>query len=361
MAKSALKFKDTVEAFDRLSADISARRFAPVYLLMGEEGYFIDRLCEQLSEGILDETERAFNQITLYGKDSDAGTVINCCRQMPMSGRYEVIIVKEAQQMRDVEKLSVYTSKPSPTTILVICHKEKSTDRRSAFYKSAFYKSIAEHGVVFESVRPRDYEVGAWLTSLVAGKGCSIDRKALAMLTDHLGTDLAKISNEIDKLLVSLPEGVKQITDTDIEQNIGISKDFNCYELCRAVVTQDMPRAMDIASHLSRNPKANPMPVILAALFGQFRDIFTVNYLRWQSRVQKTPFPSDGELMRFVKVGNPYFLGELKQNAALWNNSKVYNVLGLLREYDAKSKGVDSGGISDGELLRELLLKIFIQ
>lgn len=356
MAKSDVKFKDAVERFNRLSADIAARRFVPVYLLMGEESYFIDRLCEQLSEGILDESERAFNQITLYGKDSDAGTVVNCCRQMPMSGQYEVIIVKEAQQMRDVEKLSVYTAKPSPTTILVICHKEKNADRRSSLYKS-----VVEHGAVFESVRPRDYEIGSWLTSLAAQKGCTFDRKALSMLTDHLGTDLSKISNEIDKLLVSLPEGSKHITDAHIEQNIGISKDFNRYELCRAVVTKDMRRAMDIAAHLSRNPKANPMHPILTALFGQFRDIFTVNYLRWQTRVQQKPFPSDGELMRMVEVGSPYFLGELKQTAALWNNSKVYDVLGLLREYDAKSKGVDSGGMTDAELLRELLLKIFLK
>ena len=354
MAKSAIKFKDSVEMFGRLTADIAARRFAPLYLLMGEESFFIDRLCEQLASTLLDETERAFNQITLYGKDTDAGTVVNCCRQMPMGGSREVIILKEAQQMRDLDKLALYTSKPSPTTVLVICHKEKNADKRSSLYKS-----IADKGVVFESVRPRDYEIGSWLDSFVTGKGCSIDRKALAMLTDHLGTDIAKISNELDKLLVSLPEGERRITDSVIEQNIGISKDFNCYELCRAVVTKDVKRSMTIADHLSRNPKANPMPVIMAALFGQFRDIFVVNYLRWQSRVKNMPFPGDGELMKLVKVGSPYFLGELKQTAALWQNSKVFAILGLLREYDAKSKGVNNGGMSDGELLRELLLKIF--
>ena len=356
MAKSAVKFKDSAEMFDRITADIAARRFAPVYLLMGEESFFIDRLSEQLASTVLDETERAFNQIVLYGKDSDVGTVVNCCRQMPMTGRYEVIIVREAQQMRDVEKLSLYTSKPSPTTILIICHKEKSVDKRSALYKN-----VVDKGVVFESVRPRDYEIGGWLTAFIESKGCTIDRKALAMLTDHLGTDMSKISNEISKLLVSLPEGTRRITDAHIEQNIGISKDFNCYELCRAVVTQNVARSMEIADHLARNPKANPMPVILTALFGQFRDIFVVNYLRWQTRRKQVPFPSDAELMKVVKVGSPYFLNELKQTAALWDNRKVFNILGLLREYDAKSKGVDSGGMGDGELLREFLLKVFMQ
>ena len=356
MAKSGVKFKDAVEQFARLSGDIAARRFASVYLLMGEESYFIDRLCEQLASTVLDESERAFNQIVLYGKDTDAGTVINCCRQMPMGGSREVIIVKEAQQMRDLEKLSVYTSHPSPSTVLVICHKEKSVDKRSALYKS-----VAAGGEVFESVRPRDYEIGSWLESFVRGRGCTIDRKALAMLTDHLGTDISKIANELEKLSVSLPEGTNHITDAHIEENIGISKDYNCYELCRAVVARDVARSMAIAEHLARNPKANPLMVTVSALFGQFRDIFAVNYLRWQSKRRGTPFPSDAELMKSVKVGNPYFLNELKQTSALWANTKVFAILGLLREYDAKSKGVDSGGMSDGELLRELLLKIFMQ
>lgn len=356
MAKSAVKFKDTTDQFARLTADIAAGRFSPVYLLMGEEAFFIDRLSEQLATSVLDQTERAFNQIVLYGKDTDAGTVVNCCRQMPMSGRYEVIIVKEAQQMRDIDKLSLYTSKPSPTTILVICHKEKNVDKRSALYKSA-----TASGTVFESVRPRDYEIGGWLQSFVESRGCTIDRKALAMLTDHLGTDISKISNELTKLTVSLPEGTRHITDLHIEQNIGISKDFNCYELCKAVVNKDVARSMNIAAQLARNPKANPLTVTLSALFGQFRDIFAVNYLRWLSKHKNIPFPGDAELMKYVKVGSPYFLNELKQTATLWPNSKVFAILGLLREYDAKSKGVDSGGMTDGELLRELLLKIFMQ
>ena len=356
MAKSSIRFRDAVAEFDRLSGEISARRFAPLYLLMGEEGYFIDALAEQLAATVLDEAQRAFNQTVVYGRDADAGQVINLCRQLPMMGERQVVIVKEAQQLRGIEKLALYSQQPVPTTLLVICHKEKSVDRRSAFYKGC-----AANGAVFESVRPRDYEIGAWLTSFVESRGCTIDRKALAMLTDHLGTDISKIANELTKLSVSLPEGTRHITDAHIEQNIGISKDFNCYELCRAVVSKDVARSMNIAEQLARNPKANPLPVTLSALFGQFRDIFAVNYLRWQSQRRQMPFPSDAELMKVVKVGSPYFLNELKQTASLWHNTKVFNILGLLREYDAKSKGVDSGGMTDGELLRELLLKILMQ
>lgn len=356
MAKSTLKFKDSVAAFERLRSQIAARQFAPIYLLMGEESYFIDALCDQLSSTILSPAEQAFNQITVYGKDSEAGQIVNLCRQMPMMGSCEVIIVKEAQQLRQIEKLSHYTSKPQKSTILIICHKEKSVDKRSAFYKQC-----NSAGEVFESIRPRDYEIGPWLTQFIAGKGLRISPKAVQMLSDHLGCDIAKISNELDKLLVSLPAGTTDITDTHIEQNVGISKDFNNFELCNAVAMQDMARAMKIADHFARNPKDNPLLVTVMALFGQFRDMFIINYLRWLSKHKGVAFPNEMELMRTLKKSNLYAVKELSQQSLRWPNRKVFNILGLLREYDGKSKGIDTGGMNDGELLRELLLKIFMQ
>ena len=354
MAKSAIKFKDSAADYERIAADIRARRFAPVYLLMGEESYFIDSLADMLAGSILNEAERAFNQLTVYGRDSDAGQVVNLCRQMPMMGSYEVIIVREAQQLKNIEKLALYTAKPQPTTILVICHKEKTVDKRSQLYKS-----VSSGGTVFESVRPRDYEISAWLSQFAAQRGYSLDAKALSMLTDHLGTDLSKISNELQKLVVSLPEGSKTITDEHIERHTGISKDYNNFELCRAVSRREKERALTIAAQFAANPKDNPLLLTVMALFSQFRQMFLLNYLRWQQRVKNIPFPSDAELMRILKVGNIYAIGELKQAAAAWNNRAVFNILGLLREYDAKSKGLGSGSESDGELLRELLLKIF--
>ena len=279
MAKSAVKFKDTVSEYERLAREIRSRKFAPVYLLMGEESYFIDSLADLLAATVLDEAARAFNQITVYGRDTEAGQVVNLCRQMPMMGSYQVVILKEAQQLRGIERLSLYTQKPSPTTILVICHKEKNVDKRSAFYKGC-----AANGAVLESVRPRDYEIASWLQQFIRERGLTIDAKALSMLTDHLGTDIAKISNELHKLTVSLPEGTTRITDADIEANIGISKDFNNVELCKAVATRDMARALMIADHFARNPKDNPLLLTIMALFGQFRDLFVVNYLGWLSR-----------------------------------------------------------------------------
>ena len=356
MAKSTLKFKDSVAAFEALRAEIAARRFAPIYLLMGEESYFIDALCEQLSSSILTPAEQSFNQITVYGKDSDAGQVVNLCRQMPMMGSHEVIILKEAQQLRQIEKLTHYTSKPQPSTILIICHKEKSLDKRSALYKQC-----QKEGVVFESVRPRDYEIGPWLTQFIQSKGLSIVPKAVQMLTDHLGCDVAKLSSEIDKLMLALPVGTKSITDQHIEQNVGISKEFNNFELCNAVAVWDVERAMRIADHFARNPKDNPLLVTVMALYSLFRDMFIINYLRWLAKYKSQPMPSEGELMRILKKSNPYAVRELSQQSTRWPNRKVFTVLGLLREYDGKSKGIDTGGMNDGELLRELLLKIFMQ
>ena len=355
MAKGGIKFKDSVADFERISKNITSRKFSSIYLLMGEESYFIDSLCDQLSNSILDPATQSFSQITVYGKDSEAGQVVNMCRQVPMMGEFQVVIVKEAQQLRGIEKLALYTKKPSPSTILIICHKEKGLDKRSQLYKS-----ILSGGLIFESIRPRDYEISTWLTQFINKKGLTIDSKSSSMLIDYLGTNISNISNELEKLMVSLPSGVKAITDVDIEKNIGISKEFNNFELCNAVLSKNMMRALTIAEHFANNPKNNPLLVTIMALFGQFKKIFIVNYLNWQVRNKGAAIPSDMELMSVLKVNNIYAIRDLKQVATTWNNKKVFEVLGLLREYDAKSKGIDTGGASDRELLRELLLKILI-
>ncbi len=354
MAKSAVRFKDTVATYDALVAEVKARRFAPVYLLMGEESYFIDSLAELLSETVLEEAARAFSQYTVYGRDVEAGQVVNLCRQMPMVGSHQVVIVKEAQQMSKAEKLSLYVENPSPSTLLVLCYKGKTMDKRTAFYKWA-----AKSGAVLESVRPYESEISGWLSHYVASQGCAIDAKALSMFTDYLGADISKIVNELKKLLLSLPEGTKRITDAHIEQNIGISKEFNNFELCKAVLSRNMGRALQIADQLNRNPRENPTLLTILALFTQFKTLFLYNYLLWQARNKGIPVPPDQELYRLLK-SNYYALQELKQAAPLWPNKKVFSILGLLREYDAKSKGLGAGSISEGELRRELILKLFM-
>ncbi|MFI3263862.1 MAG: DNA polymerase III subunit delta [Rikenellaceae bacterium] len=354
MAKSTLKFRDSVAEVARIGSSVEARNFSPIYLLMGEESYFIDQLCDRLDASILSEAERSFNSVTLYGKDSEVGQVINCCRQMPMMGERQVVILKEAQQLRTIEKLSLYTSKPNPSTILIICHKDKSLDKRSQLYKHC-----AAQGVVFESIRPRDYEIAPWLSEYIASRGCQIDHKALSMITENLGTDLSKITGEITKLLLSLPVGTTKITDSDVEQNIGISKEFNNFELCRAVSTRNFARALMIADHFARNPKDNPLLLTVMALFNEFKHLFVYNYLMWLTKFRNAAPPTDSDLMSKLNIRNSYAIGELRRTAPLWPNKRVFAILGLLREYDAKSKGINTGGASDGELLRELLLKIF--
>lgn len=337
-----------------LRSRIAQHKYSPVYLLMGEEGFFIDSIASQLAETVLTEAERSFDQTVVYGKDTKAGDLCDLARQMPMMGSVQLIIVREAQQLDRIDELSHYTAQPSSSTILVLCYKGKNVDKRLTVYKS-----IAASGTVFESVRPRDYEMKDWLKRFIESRGLRIEAKAVDMLVDHLGTDLSKISNELDKLVVALPEGTKDITPQHIEDNIGISKDFNIYELCKAVTTHNTTRALTIADYFARNPKNNPLVVTIMALFGQFKEIFIINYYRWLSQKKGVAMPSDMEFCRILHVSSPFIVGELKQAAALYPNRQTFNILGIIREYDARSKGIGGGGLDDGELLREMLLRIF--
>ena len=357
MAKQ-MKFADCVAQYNSMMSDIKARCFQPIYLLMGDESFFIDALCDALAQTILTEAERAFNQIVVYGLDTEAGAVVNLCRQLPMMGSYQVVIVREAQQMSKLEALSHYTTSPQSSTILIVCYKNKEQGR-GIDKRQSLYKSCAKNGAVFESIHPREYEVDSWLSSYVASRGLSISPKALAMLKEHVGMDLSRIAREVDKLAVSMSGNGTTVTDQHIEQYIGVSKDFNFFELNDAVLKRDVARAMSIADHFAQNPKTHPITQTITMMFGQFRQLFIYNYLQWQSRRQAKPMPSDGELMSIVGISNTFALKELKANAGRWANSRVFAVLGYLRKYDAKSKGVNSGGLDAGELLKELLLKIF--
>ena len=358
MAKSS-KFNDALTSYNSIMKDIEARRFAPIYLLSGDEGYFIDAIAERLGDTILNEAERSFNQVTVYGADSDTGKIVMLCRQMPMMGNYQLVIVREAQQLTKIENLVHYTSSPQSTTILIICYKNKEQGK-GLDKRTAFYKSCAKAGCVFESVRPKEYEIDQWLSSHINSRGFSIEPKAIAMLKEHVGMDISRIVREIDKLAVSINEGQTKITDADIEQYIGISKEFNSFELNDAVMKRDVGRAMRIAEHFAHNPKNYPITQTIMLLFNQFQQLFLLNYHMWQSRKRGIPMPPDTELMSAVRANHPFVLKELKANIGRWTGPQLFRALGLLREYDAKSKGVNSGGLDSGELLKELLLKIFM-
>lgn len=358
MAKG-MKFSDCIADYNMIMKSIEARQFAPIYLLSGDEGYFIDAIADRLASTILNEAERSFNQLTVYGQDSDPGKIVMLCRQMPMMGSYQVVIVKEAQQLAKIENLNLYTSQPQPTTILIICYKNKEQGR-GIDKRTAFYKSCAKSGCVFESMRPKEYEIDGWLTSYIASLGLKADPKAVAMLKEHVGMDIGRIVKEIDKLKVSMAVGEKIITDSHIEEYIGLSKDYNNFELNDAVLKQDVGRAMRIAEHFAHNQKTYPITLTITLLFSLFQQLFLLNYHLWQSRKRGIPMPADAELMRAIRANNLYAVKELKANIGRWNGPRLFKILGYLREYDAKSKGVDSGGLDGGELLKELLLKIFM-
>lgn len=358
MAKTA-KFSDCTADYSAIMRDIEARKFAPIYLLSGDEGYFIDAIADRLASTILNEAERSFNQLVVYGQDSDPGKIVMLCRQMPMMGSYQVVIVKEAQQLSKIENLNLYTSQPQATTILVVCYKNKEQGR-GIDKRTAFYKSCVKNGCVFESVRPREYEIDGWLSSYIASTGLAIDPKAMAMLKEHVGMDIGRMVKELDKLKVSMAVGETRITDSHIEQYIGLSKEYNTFELNDAVLKQDVGRAMRIAEHFAHNQKTYPITLTITILFGLFQQLFLLNYHMWQSRKRGIPMPADAELMRAIRANNPFAVKELKANIGRWNGPRLFKILGYLREYDAKSKGVDSGGLDGGELLKELLLKIFM-
>ncbi len=338
---------------------IEARQFAPIYLLTGDEGYFIDAIAERLSQSILNEAERSFNQVTVYGADSDTGKIVMLCRQLPMMGNYQVVIVREAQQLTKIENLVHYTTSPQSSTILILCYKNKEQGK-GLDKRTSFYKSCVKSGCLFESVRPKEYEIDQWLGSHIGSRGLGIEPKAIAMLKEHVGMDISRIVHELDKLKVSMPENQKMITDTDIEQYIGISKEFNSFELNDAVMKRDVGRAMRIAGHFAQNPKTYPITQTITLLFNQFQQLFLLNYHMWQNRKKGVPMPTDTELIPAIRAYNAFALKELKANIGKWTGPQLFKVLGLLREYDAKSKGVNSGGLDGGELLKELLLKIFM-
>ena len=358
MAKSnKIRFRDNMAQFESIRNDIATRKFAPIYLFMGEEGYFIDELSNQLAQTILPEEQQAFCQITAYGKDYSSGQIVAMCRQMPMGGNYQVVIVKEAQSLSSgkIEDIAAYTKSPALTTILIICHKDKSVDKRSQLYKTC-----SANGIVFESTRPNSTEINSWLIAFTHNKGLKIDPKAVSMLVEHLGVDISKISNEIDKLILALPNGILSITPEHIEQFVGISKDFNQYEFSNAVTAREVDKALLIAEVMTQAKKSGVMIVVIRSLFFSFKQIFIYKYMEWAQIKQRQPMPDSSSLCRIMGLPFPSQLEGVIRKSSQWSLAQAFAVLGILREYDAKSKGYNSGDAGEAELLREIVLKIFM-
>jgi DNA polymerase III subunit delta len=324
--------------------DIKSGNIKPIYFLMGEEPYYIDKLSEYIENNILQEHERDFNQTVLYGRDVTIEDIIGNAKRFPMMADRQVVIVKEAQELaRTIDKLESYAENPQPTTVLVICYKYKTLDKRKKVTKV-----LEKAGVVFESKKLYENQVGDWLKRVLQGKKLLIEPKAAAMLVDFLGTDLSKIANELDKLAIVLPQG-STITPAIIEDNIGFSKDFNVFEFRKSIGEKNQLKAYQIADYFAKNPKDNPMVVTTSLVFSFFSQL-----LQYHGLKDKSP----RNVASVLKV-NPYFLKDYDLALRNYPMKKVSQIVATLRDIDVKSKGVGANALPQSDLLKEMLVKIF--
>ncbi|MBF0648761.1 DNA polymerase III subunit delta [Dysgonomonas sp. GY75] len=330
--------------FEQIIADIKARKFKPVYLLMGDEPYYIDEITDMLVSTVLPEEEKDFNQTIRYGMETDVASVITMARSFPMMSDYQLIVIKEAQNLSKIEELEVYAKNPLHTTVLVLNYKNGTLDKRKKLYAE-----IDKNGIVFESKKIPEYKIPAFISSYMQQKGLTIDAKSAQMLSDYLGNDLSKLTNEVAKLLIAMPKGQVQITPNLIEENIGISKDFNNFELLKAVIEKNTFKVNQIADYFEKNPKNNPLIVTLVVLFNFFSNLMICYWAK-----NKTEQGIAAEL----GFRNPYQAKDYVAAIRNYNAFKCMEILSLLRIYDAKCKGVDNVSTPDGELLKELLYKI---
>jgi DNA polymerase-3 subunit delta len=317
---------------------------APIYFLMGEEPYYIDRIERFLGNNLLTEDQKGFNQVVLYGKETTIGEVISQARRYPMMSDYQVVIVREAQHLsRSIDQLQGYAQNPQPSTVLVICFKYKTLDGRKKLIRT-----LREHkSVVFESKKMYENQVADWIRRVLLGSGLTISHKAAALLVEYLGTDLGRISNEIDKLKSILPEG-SEIDPVVIEKHIGISKDFNNFELKKAIAERDIAKATRIIKYFAENPKENPFVMTISLL-----NTFFAQLLQYHGLQDHSP-KSVAQVLRI----NPYFVHEYQTAARHYPMRRVSEIIGTLREMDLKGKGVSAPAMKPDDLLKELLHKI---
>lgn len=329
----------------RILNDLKKKIYKNVYFLHGEEPYYIDLITEYIENNVLDEAERSFNQTVVYGEDTLITTIMDTARKFPMMSNQQVVIVKEAHYLKDLDLLKAYIEHPLESTILVISYKYKKLDKRTGIYKAMAKAAGVE---VFLSEKLRDYQVPGWIDSYFKQNGIKADKNVSMIMTEFLGTDLSKIVNELTKLKIMLPEGQTNISAKDIEEKIGISKDFNNFELQNAVGSKNIAKCNQIVSHFAHNQKDNPIPVSIATLFAFFRKLLIFHFLKDRSR---------NNVASVLKI-NPYFVNEYELASRAYNPAKTVRAISLLREFDMKSKGYGNVSTEAGDLLKELVFKI---
>lgn len=324
--------------------DIKTGNIKPIYFLMGEEPYYIDKLTEYIEENVLTDDEKGFNQMVIYGRDTTIDEIVSNAKRFPMMAERQVVIVKEAQELsRTIDQLEAYAENPQPTTVLVFAYKYKTLDKRKKLIKT-----LDKKGLVYESKKLYENQVGEWIRRVLKGRGYEIEPKAMMMLVEFLGNDLSRIANEINKLEIILPKGSK-ITPSHIEENIGFSKDFNVFEFRKAIGEKNQFKAYQIADYFAKNPKDNPLVMTTGLVFGFFSAL-----LQYHGLKDKSP----NNIARELKV-SPYFVTDYISAAKNYPMKKVSSIIAALRELDVKSKGVGANSLSDSDLLKEILVKIF--
>jgi DNA polymerase-3 subunit delta len=322
--------------------DWKKKSFKPIYWLEGEEEYFIDKVIDYAEHNILPETEASFNLSIFYGKDANWADIINACRRYPMFAERQVVLLKEAQQMRDIEKLEAYVDNPLASTVFVVSYKEKKLDARKKFTRL-----VKEKGVLLTTKKLYDREVPEWTQNLIHSKGLTITPKGLALLVDHIGNDLSRIENEIDKLSVNLGKRTG-ITEDDIENYIGVSKEYNVFELQAALAAKDLARSIRIIQYFEANPKAGPIQLVLPSIYSFFSKVFMIF---------GTGTADEKTIAAAIGV-NPYFMKEYMQAARLYTYPGVERALLLLHSYNLKSIGVGSTATEDASLMKEMVVKM---
>ena len=329
MAKQEITCEDILK-------ELKAKHYAPIYYLMGEEPYYIDVIADYIAEHVLSETEKEFNQTIVYGADVDIATIINAAKRYPMMSEHQVVIVKEAQALRGLEELSYYLQKPQPSTILVFCHKHGALDRRKKLAAE-----IEKKGILFESKKLKEGQLPAFITSYMKRRGLDMEPKATSMLADFVGTDLSRLTGEMEKLIITLPKNQTRITPEQI--------DYNNFELRAALVEKDVLKANRIVKYFEENPKTNPIQMTLSLLFGFFSNLMLAYY---------APEKSEQGIASFVGLKTPWQAREYINAMRRYSGVKVMHIIHDIRYADAASKGVRNSSVSDGDILRELIFKI---
>lgn len=324
--------------------EIQAKCYRPIYYLMGQEPYYIDLIANFIADNILTETEKEFNQTIMYGSDVDIATVINAAKRYPMMADHQVIIVKEAQNLKGIDELTFYLQKPLNSTILVICHKNGTLDRRKKITAE-----IEKHGILFESKKLKDTQLPAFISSYMKQKSIVIDSKSTAMLSDFIGADLSRLVSEMEKLIITLPSSQKCITPELIEKNIGISKDFNNFELQDALIERNVFKANQIVNYLAESQKSTPIQVTLSVLFNFYSNLMLAYY---------APEKSEAGIAAFLGLRSPFMARNYLKAMQYYKGIKVMQIINDIRYCDAKSKGVGNSSADSGDLLRELVFKI---